>query len=439
MLPQEKRASTGDVIGRVITAQHFPLLDENQKFIEDKLISISFALGKEHKNFLSPTMSRTGSVYRSLTGSDIRLVRLAPGTTNENVGELVYVSLGKAPRYYAISYVWGEEEEGRSVSLNGQSFDVTSNLFELLQFLRRWQQEGRVLHRGQKCIPLDGDTLFWIDALCINQSNAHEKSVQIPRVGNIYRSASQVLAWLGPNGSPDENSRVEGVFEQANALESGKQDSKLGTFAFQRPEDGNAHTFLDTLIDILRRPWFSRVWVLQEASLAQEPAFILAGDAVTTIHKLFLLWARLHMYAEDRRVLRYLKAGAQIEHFESTRLEIQCSDWKQLDITNPLERFATQLCELLHRSGGDFHCKIPHDLIYGMLGMVDLPIELPEELQPDYERPWREVFEAYGRFLIETTRDSAISAFKLVNIRLNSRMTAYAIPSDCGEQWLPGH
>ena len=46
------------------------------------------------------------------------------------------------------------------------------------------------------------DTVFWADAICINQKDLEEKSAQIPLMANIYWNASQVLAYLGedPDG-----------------------------------------------------------------------------------------------------------------------------------------------------------------------------------------------------------------------------------------------
>jgi hypothetical protein len=40
--------------------------------------------------------------------------------------------------------------------------------------------------------------LLWIDALCINQCDDHEKSLQLAMMGKIYCQAGSVVAWLGP-------------------------------------------------------------------------------------------------------------------------------------------------------------------------------------------------------------------------------------------------
>jgi hypothetical protein len=39
---------------------------------------------------------------------------------------------------------------------------------------------------------------FWIDAVCINQSNDKEKGCQVGRMADIYQQACNVIVWLGP-------------------------------------------------------------------------------------------------------------------------------------------------------------------------------------------------------------------------------------------------
>lgn len=73
-------------------------------------------------------------------------------------------------KYRALSYVWGDSAKRHPIKVNGQNFEVTSNL---LYFLT---------HRNQ----LLQTKKFWIDALCINQIDDEEKSHQIPRMRERY-------------------------------------------------------------------------------------------------------------------------------------------------------------------------------------------------------------------------------------------------------------
>lgn len=40
-------------------------------------------------------------------------------------------------------------------------------------------------------------TLFWIDAICIDQSNVHEHNHQVDLLKDIYTKATGVYLWLG--------------------------------------------------------------------------------------------------------------------------------------------------------------------------------------------------------------------------------------------------
>lgn len=358
------------------------------------------------------TSTSVNSVYQPLDGSEIRLICIKPGTSDTSITcELQKFLLETSPSYCALSYVWGDEKDTRPITVNGQSFNVTINLFTGLQELRKWQQAQKPIYQNVK---LDLQTRFWIDAICINQANIKEKSEQIPRMGKIYGAADQVIAWLGPNRS-EEDVIVREVFEKANQLDVLYRQPEFGlaaipAFASYMAEAGGTTdlgAFCDAMVSVIRRPWFSRVWVLQEAVLARGPAILLAGRAATTVHNLYFLWATLRMYVKDGSIRQGLIAGIRIGHFESTRLEVQSEEWRiRADQTN-LETFGRQLYGLLDRATGHLKSNLPQDMIYGLLGMTDIP-QLPEDLKPDYEKPWCEVFRNYSRFLIESTGNLAL-------------------------------
>ena len=56
----------------------------------------------------------------------------------------------------------------------------------LLAYLRRTRR--RVTH-----LPL------FIDAICVDQGSAIERNHQVSMMGDIYRSAAEVIVWLGPD------------------------------------------------------------------------------------------------------------------------------------------------------------------------------------------------------------------------------------------------
>jgi Heterokaryon incompatibility protein (HET) len=108
---------------------------------------------------------------------------------------------------------------------------------------------------------------IWIDALCIDQANISERTAQVRMMGQIYSGAERVMVWLGEE---DDGSRfttelafvaVE-VFANNRLHDGSKQEHILPGDPLEKEAE---------LFDsVLRRPWFSRTWVIQEVALARD-------------------------------------------------------------------------------------------------------------------------------------------------------------------------
>ncbi|KAK3384702.1 heterokaryon incompatibility protein-domain-containing protein [Lasiosphaeria ovina] len=113
---------------------------------------------------------------------EIRLLSLCPGTNTEPLRcSLSVVSLDHVQSYEALSYVWGPADPHTQVVLDGKPFPVTQNLHAVLRRLRR----------------IDESRTLWVDAICINQVDTAEKSVQVALMSAIYSNATGALLWLG--------------------------------------------------------------------------------------------------------------------------------------------------------------------------------------------------------------------------------------------------
>lgn len=83
--------------------------------------------------------------------------------------------------YICLSYHWNPAGKPKTVILNGRRFSVSQHLHSFLVIARaRWPQNS-----------------LWIDAICIDQNNLQEKNHQIPYMGQIYKNAGFVVAFLG--------------------------------------------------------------------------------------------------------------------------------------------------------------------------------------------------------------------------------------------------
>ncbi|KAF4429317.1 Heterokaryon incompatibility protein 6 [Colletotrichum fructicola] len=153
------------------------------------------------------------------------------------------------PKYEALSYTWGDASDSLPAMLgpDGAQIMVTPNCFGALQDLRLQTS----------------DRLLWIDAICINQKDDLEKTGQVRMMGRVYAASYQVVIHLG-----DETPSSRILFEElALAAKAPKvfKDSGYGgreelDRPFPRPE------LIEAVEQLLQRPWFSRVWVLQEAN-----------------------------------------------------------------------------------------------------------------------------------------------------------------------------
>jgi hypothetical protein len=93
------------------------------------------------------------------------------------------INLDDAPKFTALSYVWGEDPPTSRYFIFCGEFQlkVRANCYSALQHLR-WKL---------------GKYRIWVDAICIDQTKLVEKAQQIPLMGNIYSNAELVYIWLG--------------------------------------------------------------------------------------------------------------------------------------------------------------------------------------------------------------------------------------------------
>ena len=135
----------------------------------------------------------------------VRLIHLSPASTEDETirCRFTVVSLDDEPQYEALSYVWGDGNDTRSIEVDGYSMPTTANLHVALRYLRLRDQ---------------AQTL-WVDALCNNQSDLRERTQQVSLMCSIYGQASQVVVWLG-EGWPGSDMAMEFMRELAEMKHS---------------------------------------------------------------------------------------------------------------------------------------------------------------------------------------------------------------------------
>jgi hypothetical protein len=102
--------------------------------------------------------------------------------------------------------------------------------------------------------------------VCIEQNNIEEKNQQVSQMGRIYSGAQSVLVWLGPAGGKTDF--AFDTFERVRKQFYNIQDSN---FLTNPTVFINAMTtseeFEFSILDLLNRGYWTRVWIVQEVFL----------------------------------------------------------------------------------------------------------------------------------------------------------------------------
>lgn len=231
------------------------------------------------------------SVQLSVPSAQIRLLDLHPASkyTDDLYCCIYTVPISQAPSYIALSYVWGDSTRSHSISVanevnDGRAFvplSLTSSLDTCLRHLRELQRQWKLEPK-----PL------WIDQICINQEDDEEKSFQVLLMRDIYSSAHQTVVWLGPAG--DGSDKVmdtfaeigQGFLDKLGDHTSDEHLLSVRRLIEKNIEQPDVVAFLRKAFEVLlelkrggsykswiKRPWFTRVWTIQEFCLCSDTLF----------------------------------------------------------------------------------------------------------------------------------------------------------------------
>ncbi|KAK4198913.1 heterokaryon incompatibility protein-domain-containing protein [Triangularia verruculosa] len=191
-------------------------------------------------------------------------------------------------RYKALSYVWGDDYDTVPIQCNGVEIQVTRNLYWALQHLS---------------VTFTSHSL-WIDAICINQHEEaqEEKGQQIDIMGEIYSQAEEVLIWLAESTLPVN---ADLCFEACKTYGRQWRYAKMlialsyrGTW--KQLSDKTVQTSLALnnpfteeimagLLEIMRHRYWTRIWVIQEMTLASKSRIVTGRSSLNWIDfKIFL-------------------------------------------------------------------------------------------------------------------------------------------------------
>ncbi|KAI9666007.1 MAG: hypothetical protein M1821_003942 [Bathelium mastoideum] len=194
------------------------------------------------------------------TRNEIRLLVLQPGGFSDDiVAYIQHVPLDYKLKYEALSYIWGSPTPGKNIKISGDDFNVRENLYGALRHLRHAEQTR----------------ILWIDAICINQSDIHERNQQIKRMREIYNLADEVIVWLGTE-TPDNRTAVD-FLRHCDQFKS--IDDRHEEISDMLAKEENAH-ILNAVSSFLRQEYWSRVWIIQEIRVATQLRVYFGSDSI---------------------------------------------------------------------------------------------------------------------------------------------------------------
>jgi hypothetical protein len=283
---------------------------------------------------------------------EVRLLHLQPGDFEDPLrGNLQVCSILTSQPYAALSYVWGSKDDAGEICLDGELLPITHNLKTALQHIRCTTERLTI----------------WIDAICINQIDVTERNNQVAIMGEIYASATDVFIWLGP---ADEYS-----------------DDAFATISAGHTENGDIRqTLCSFYLQITDRPWFSRVWIMQELALATVDPWVICGTKRQPWSVFTQAWDSLAPSLFAEMGLDRTTGGANEEDDVMTKTK--------LDTLNDMRRKLIQersmnLRQLLIISRTSLASE-PRDRIYGLRSM--LSAEERSKIAVNYSRPIAEVY-----------------------------------------------
>jgi hypothetical protein len=330
------------------------------------------------------------------------------------------------PQYTTLSYEWGDTSNPVRITCNEGTFNVSQNLYAALIHLRDTSL----------------DLILWIDAICINQRDNDEKSSQIQRMGQIYSRSSHTIVWLGKASYISRQGiracKTFGEAMQLNVEQHSHRPALTDTVQISRTVPTRVESVLQTLglgnyllvwqcvtlIAVLRRSYFSRIWIVQEIVLSHSVEFACGADRIGLLE---FIWGSMVILSmswcgkREQNVAKIVIARSLLPWVEHQGLLGPQNRFTKLArMNNEIlpERDILTLLSLFRQS----NATVAVDRIFALVGLSmilqtkDSPaIELHYPADPFSRQSTREIFVQFARGVIK--RQNSLRLFSAISYR----------------------
>ncbi|THY24143.1 HET-domain-containing protein [Aureobasidium pullulans] len=284
-----------------------------------------------------------GSLDSELEGEIVTCRLKAPNTSS------VVIEASDPGDYEALSYHWGTvTDHDPVVNIHNAKVRITNNLDSALRALRHRRYNKRRL---------------WIDALCIDQKNQEEKSLQISHMSIIFNSATAVRVWLGPNDADSEL-----AFDFVRRC--------LASDVFDRAmRDPHVSKDIKALVSLMKRPWFSRRWIVQEIAVARKATLHCGShelewhefaDVISQLSTTTRLYEMKALFKKSPEFHNHADYLGDISELGAIRLVELTDDLFHKTEDNKIRDKNFSL-EALMSTMSAFEASVAHDIVYAIL------------------------------------------------------------------------
>jgi hypothetical protein len=334
--------------------------------------------------------------------NQIRLLRILPPAESQSLAcELEVVDLQPKPEYVALSYTWGSP-----IALTDQEAQASSSNPSLPLLCQAKPGSADQLHPTRHQILITKNLYAFLerardnDSHVSNQKDSVERSRQVHMMGTIYRSAAIVYAWLGEE---DENTeiafkliealrnrctatkrreRIKGLLEiTPDCLSSADMIKKLGVCA-----DLNAW---ESLAKLFQRRYFTRVWIIQEITLANTMIALCGSHTVE--------WVAITIVSEFLAVTTWSRWISSLPGSHPSSHGVP----NILDANKSTPSLLYSLIRFRR-----FTCEDPRDKVYSLLSITGESTLKKNRLLPVYgERSVAETYTLAATQILEDSKD----------------------------------
>jgi len=290
-------------------------------------------------------------VYRPLEDEhrDVRIVCIEPGEWQDELRCRIMhkqIKPSVSVYYEALSYAW-EDPELTEVIDRGYAQGKLRTTKSCASAIRRLRYRDR-------------ERYLWIDALSINQHNVLERNSQVRMMGDIYERASRIVVYLGEDA--DNSLHAMRQIDTAIGIPAGISDQ-------------------EAVLLLFKRPWFNRVWVIQEVVRAKSVSVVCGQISVPW--KRFAIWQHYLSEGSLRKVDRHFQTPGVLLHGQGST------------------QGTGQLLQLLYNTRNCLSSD-PRDKVIALFGLLSQPEQHQRRLT-DYNMSVEELYSETAADVINET------------------------------------